>query len=195
MQANGTDSSWSNRRDISESHTGLNIVASFVSALPRPQTLKTPHWDNGQISGRREHISGRREHACLFAGQNECWRGTSLVVQWIRLCSQCTHCNQVQVPQLLSMHAATGEVRPLQRRPRGAKRKKRCWRVHAPGSNSQLMTDGSWCINIPTLPFLNWFDFEAYSFFFKDTLAIPCIWNLNVHFQVMGVSKKPCKEN
>ena len=61
MQANGTDSSWSNRKDVSESHAGLNIGASFVSALPRPQTLKTARWDNGQVSG-------YRELACLFAG-------------------------------------------------------------------------------------------------------------------------------
>lgn len=50
----------SNRKDVSESHAGLNTV-SFVSAPPRPQTLETAHWNNGQVSG-------YRALARLFAG-------------------------------------------------------------------------------------------------------------------------------
>ena len=62
----------------------------------------------------------------------------------------------------------------------------------------QLSADDRWKLvhKYPDSPFpqLIWL-WGIFFFFFKDTLAIPCIWNLNVHFQMMGVSKKPYKEN
>ena len=66
--------------------------------------------------------------------------------------SQGTYCNQVQAPQLLSMRAAAGDVSHCSEDPEEPK-EEQCRRVHAPGSNFQVMTDGKSVNKYPDSPF------------------------------------------